>query len=101
MTDKLIESYAGIPCNLFAEYAEYLILKDLYVLLDNAKSSTYNQAIPFLVLRDLLKNGVEVRLLHAKEPGSAFREDFDKFPQLWSKLERRLCPISIPHTNSS
>ena len=26
------------------------------------------------------------------EPGTAFREDFDKYPQLWSKLERRLCP---------
>lgn len=68
-------------------------LKDLYVLLDDAKSSTHNHAIPFLhVLRDLLKKGVEVRLLHAKEPGTAFREDFDKYPLLWKQLERRLCP---------
>jgi phosphatidylserine/phosphatidylglycerophosphate/cardiolipin synthase-like enzyme len=68
-------------------------LKDLYILPDGAKSTLRNQAIPFLqVLRDLLKKGVEVRLLHAKEPGTAFREDFDKYPQLWSKLERRLCP---------
>jgi len=68
-------------------------LKDLYILPDGAKSSLRNPAIPFLqVLRDLLKKGIEVRLLHAKEPGTAFREDFDKYPQLWSKLERRLCP---------
>ena len=35
---------------------------------------------------------MEVRLLHAKEPGENFRQDFDRFPSLWSRLERRLCP---------
>ena len=46
-------------------------LKDLYILPDGAKSTLRNQAIPFLqVLRDLLRKGVEVRLLHAKEPGT-------------------------------
>jgi phosphatidylserine/phosphatidylglycerophosphate/cardiolipin synthase-like enzyme len=35
---------------------------------------------------------VEVRLIHAKEPGPAFREDFDKYPLLIDGLERMLCP---------
>lgn len=61
-------------------------LKDLYV-------ARGKDAEPFLAVLDrLLKRGVEVRLLHAKEPGEIFREDFDRFPGLWSKLERRLCP---------
>lgn len=54
---------------------------------------TNQQPVPFLkILSDLLKCGVEVRLLHAKEPCTAFREDFDKFPTLWKQLDRRLCP---------
>lgn len=61
-------------------------LKDLYV----GSGAT---VVPFLsVLDKLLKHGVEVRLLHAKEPGENFRADFDRFPGLWSKLERKLCP---------
>ena len=61
-------------------------LKDLFV-------ERKGDVVPFLqVLSDLLKTGVEVRLLHAKEPGQPFREDFDKFPALWSQLDRRLCP---------
>jgi phosphatidylserine/phosphatidylglycerophosphate/cardiolipin synthase-like enzyme len=61
-------------------------LKDLYV-------KHHGEAVPFLkVLSDLVKRGVEVRLLHAKEPGQPFREDFDKYPALWTKMERRLCP---------
>ena len=61
-------------------------LKDLYV----GSGAT---VVPFLsVLDKLLKHGVEVRLLHAKEPGENFRADFDRYPGLWSKLERKLCP---------
>ena len=61
-------------------------LKDLYV-------EGGRDVVPFLsVLDKLLKRGVDVRLLHAKEPGGNFREDFDKYPGLWSRLERRLCP---------
>jgi phosphatidylserine/phosphatidylglycerophosphate/cardiolipin synthase-like enzyme len=61
-------------------------LKDLYV-------EGGRNVLPFLsVLDKLLKRGVEVRLLHAKEPGENFRADFDKYPGLWSRLERRLCP---------
>ena len=62
-------------------------LKDLYV------GKAGGKVEPFLAVLDrLLKRGVEVRLLHAKEPGDNFREDFDKYPGLWSRLERRLCP---------
>ena len=61
-------------------------LKDLYVKNGAA-------VVPFLsVLDKLVKRGVEVRLLHAKEPGENFRNDFDNYPGLWSRLERRLCP---------
>jgi phosphatidylserine/phosphatidylglycerophosphate/cardiolipin synthase-like enzyme len=49
--------------------------------------------VPFLkILANLLKRGVEVRLIHAKEPGPNFREDFDKYPILAESLERVLCP---------
>jgi len=38
---------------------------------------------PFLeVLSELIGKGVEVRLIHAKEPGPNFREDFDRYPRL-------------------
>ena len=62
-------------------------LKDLYV------KKKDGSVVPLLqVLNDLVKKGVEVRLIHAKEPGTAFREDFDKYPALWGGMERRLCP---------
>ena len=42
-------------------------IKDLYV-----------EDRPFLgLLADLIQKGREVRLIHAKEPGPNFREDFD------------------------
>lgn len=48
---------------------------------------------PFLaLLAQFIRKGVEVRLIHAKEPGPAFREDFDKYPILYDGLERGLCP---------
>ena len=48
---------------------------------------------PFLgVLADLISKGREVRLIHAKEPGPNFREDFDHYPILFTGLERILCP---------
>ena len=48
---------------------------------------------PFLgVLAGLLKRGIEVRLIHAKEPGPIFREEFDRYPILFKNLERTLCP---------
>ena len=61
-------------------------IKDLYVKVGS-------QTKPFLaLLAQLIKKGVEIRLIHAKEPGPAFREDFDKYPALFEGLERALCP---------
>ena len=61
-------------------------IKDLYMEADKEKK-------PFLaLLAQLIRKGVEVRLIHAKEPGPAFREDFDKYPVLYDRLERVLCP---------
>ena len=46
---------------------------------------------PFLALiAQLIRRGVDVRLIHAKEPGLNFREDFDKYPVLYDRLERVL-----------
>ena len=61
-------------------------LKDLHV--DKA-----NRKVPFLeILSDLICKNVEIRLLHAKEPGPIFRKDFDRYPNLLKGLERILCP---------
>ena len=61
-------------------------IKDLYVEVGKEKK-------PFLALiAQLIGRGVEVRLIHAKEPGPNFREDFDKYPVLFDGLERALCP---------
>jgi phosphatidylserine/phosphatidylglycerophosphate/cardiolipin synthase-like enzyme len=63
-------------------------LKDLHV-------SRGKRFVPFLaVLADLVAQGVYVRLMHAKEPGPRFREDFDRYPDLLHAelFERILCP---------
>ena len=61
-------------------------IKDLYV-------EVGKETKPFLALiAQLIRKGVEVRLIHAKEPGPNFREDFDKYPVLYDRLERVLCP---------
>ncbi|MCD7971990.1 MAG: phospholipase D-like domain-containing protein [Candidatus Azobacteroides sp.] len=61
-------------------------IKDVYM--KNTDSS-----VSFLkILSDLLYRGVEIRLMHAKEPGPNFRRDFDKYPILAERLERTLCP---------
>ena len=61
-------------------------IKDLYVREGTA-------SVPLLkVLEDLIRRDVEVRLIHTKEPGRNFADDFDKYPLLWSRLERRVYP---------
>jgi len=61
-------------------------LKDLHV----AKGK---RMVPFLeILSELIDASVSVRLIHAREPGPAFREDFDRYPNLIAGLERMLCP---------
>lgn len=44
------------------------------------------------LLNDLCKKRVEIRLLHAREPGPNFRKSFDKYPLLIERMERQLCP---------
>jgi phosphatidylserine/phosphatidylglycerophosphate/cardiolipin synthase-like enzyme len=61
-------------------------IKDLHIKVGR-------DTVPFLkLLSDLVKKGVEIRLLHAKEPGQNFRADFDRYPLLITGLERALCP---------
>ncbi len=61
-------------------------IKDLYLEVGKEKK-------PFLaLLAQLIRKGVEIRLIHAKEPGPNFREDFDRYPVLYDRLERALCP---------
>jgi phosphatidylserine/phosphatidylglycerophosphate/cardiolipin synthase-like enzyme len=61
-------------------------LKDLHV-------HRGERMVPFLgVLSELADAGVAVRLLHAREPGPAFRRDFDRYPNLVDGIERILCP---------
>ncbi len=81
--DKVVARVASVRKSLWIGTAD---IKDLHV--KSGKSTE-----PFLgVLAKLLKKGVEIRLIHAKEPGPAFREDFDRYPILKTGLERMLCP---------
>jgi len=81
--NKVLSKVASVKRSLWIGTAD---IKDLYVKVGS-------QTKPFLaVLALLIKKGVEVRLIHAKEPGPAFREDFDKYPALFDGLERALCP---------
>ncbi|HLO60438.1 MAG TPA: phospholipase D-like domain-containing protein [Bacteroidales bacterium] len=61
-------------------------IKDLHVHFKGSVKSFLH------VLDHLLKRKVAIRLLHAKEPGPAFRKSFDVFPRLWDNMERQLCP---------
>ena len=61
-------------------------LKDLYV----GKGA---RMVPFLqILSKLANEGVSLRLLYAKDPGTPFQRDFDRYPNLLEGLERMLCP---------
>ena len=51
-------------------------IKDMYV-------EAWGGFVPLLeLLADKVSQGVAVRLIHAKEPGPRFREDFDRFDEL-------------------
>lgn len=81
--DKVIDIIKDCNKTLWIGTAD---IKDLYV-----KDGRGTK--PLLeVLSDLAKRGVEIRLIHAKEPGPAFRQDFDKYPALIDGMERVLCP---------
>lgn len=81
--EQVIERIKTVKKTLWIGTAD---IKDLYVK-DGRRTK------PLLeVLSDLAKRGVEIRLIHAKEPGPAFRQDFDKYPALIDGMERVLCP---------
>ena len=73
------EIYERVISDLVPQTKEFLWLatadlKDLHVDKNGKK-------VPFLeILSDLVKKNVEIRLLHAKEPGPVFRKDFDRYP---------------------
>ena len=51
------------------------------------------EMVPFLEMLDgMVKRGIEVRLIHAKDPGPNWRDDLDRYPTLWTAMERVLCP---------
>ena len=81
--EQVIERIKTVKKTLWIGTAD---IKDLYV-----KDGRGTK--PLLeVLSDLAKRGVEIRLIHAKEPGPVFRQDFDKYPALIEGMERVLCP---------
>lgn len=80
--DDVLSRIASVKHTLWIGTAD---IKDVYV-----KSSI--TAVPLLAVFDkLIKRGVSIRLIHAKQPGLAFREDYDKYPALWSSMEMTLC----------
>jgi hypothetical protein len=89
VTDKTI--YEKVICEQLPKTENFLWLatadlKDLYV-------GKRGKMVPLLeVLSGLIRKHVEIRLLHAKEPGPRFREDFDRYPNLIKGMERILCP---------
>lgn len=86
------EIYTDVICGIVPQVTQRVWIatadiKDLYV------DAGGRNRIPFLeVLAGLVARGVEVRLIHAKEPGPNWRDDFDRFPILWTGMERVLCP---------
>ena len=90
LTNKDI--YERVACGIVPQAKERLWIatadiKDMYV------DTGGRDMVPFLeVLDGMLKRGVELRLIHAKEPGQNWRDDFDRYPDLWRGMERMLCP---------
>ena len=84
------EHYTNVLANCINVKHSLLIstadIKDAYI-------EGKGEKMPFLkLMAQLIRKGVEIRLIHAKETGPAFREDFDKYPVLYDRLERVLCP---------
>ena len=84
--------YESVICGIVPQVRERLWIatadiKDMYV------DSGGREMVPFLeVLDGMVKRGIEVRLIHAKDPGPNWRDDFDRYPTLWTAMERVLCP---------
>ena len=67
--EQVIERISTVKKTLWIGTAD---IKDLYV-----KDGRGTKPL-LAVLSGLVDRGVEIRLIHAKEPGPAFRRDFDK-----------------------
>ena len=81
--NQVLARVASVKHSLWIGTAD---IKDLHVKVGETTK-------PFLaVIALLIRRGVEVRLIHAKEPGPNFRQDFDRYPILYDRLERVLCP---------
>ena len=79
---QVLSRIEGVKHSLWIGTAD---IKDVYVAMGTA-------SIPLLkVIAELIERNVEVRLIHAKEPGPNFRADFDKYPALFDGLDRMLC----------
>ena len=71
--------YESVICGIVPQATERLWIstadiKDMYV------DTGGRDMVPFLeVLDGMLKRGVELRLIHAKEPGLNWRENFDRY----------------------
>lgn len=87
------EIYTDVIRDLLPQARRYVWIvtadiKDLYIEIDGVFE-------PLLqLLSDLVERGIAIRLIHAKEPGPRFREEFDRFDSLISNelFERILCP---------
>ena len=81
--NKVLAKVTNVKQSLWIGTAD---IKDLHVKVGATTK-------PFLaVIALLIRRGVAVRLIHAKEPGPNFRADFDRYPVLYDRLERVLCP---------
>ena len=81
--DEVIDKIANAKKSVYIGTSD---IKDLHV-----KHKGTVQSFLY-VLNLLVEKKVDVRLLHAKEPGMNFRKSFDKYPKLWKQMERQLCP---------
>ncbi len=80
---KVLQQALAVKRELWIGTAD---IKDLFIM-------DGNKSIPFLgLLSKLVSRKVNVRLIHAKEPGPLFRKDFDKYANLAKGLERAICP---------
>ena len=92
--------YESAVCGIVPQVRERLWIatadiKDMYVPPSLATEARRcgRDMVPFLeVLDGMVKRGIEVRLIHAKDPGPNWRDDFDRYPTLWTAMERVLCP---------
>jgi len=88
------EIYEEVVCRAMPRAERFLWiatadLKDMHVPMGRRRFDSV-----LALWASLVRQGVEVRLIHAKEPGPRFRKDFDRFPELMAseRFERILCP---------